>query len=351
MPERNRYPAERLAAACHTRLIEAGARPEEASGTVRAMMHGSRLGIDSHGVRLTGYYVDMLRQGGVNSGPNRQYTMTAPATGHLDADFGLAHTASYEAMNSAVSLARIAGIGAVTVCRSTHFGAAGAYALAAAEQGMVGLALSNSDPAVALSGGRVPFHGTNPIAMAAPVTGGNPWLLDMATSSIPFNRVKLYRSLGLELPEDVALDVEGNPTCRAEDACFLQPLGGMAFGHKGAALAGLVTVLSAILSGADPDPAMTSTDAAQAGRNRQNVGHIMIAFDPSRFVGQTAFEAAMARYIDWLRCSDRATEDRPVRAPGDIEWEQAAIRALNGIPVDPDTEHVLGLSQQDRTGG
>ncbi|GBR00923.1 Ldh family oxidoreductase [Asaia lannensis] len=344
MDTANRYPATRLAEACQARLVAAGARPEDAAQTVRAMMHASRLGTDSHGVRLIGYYVDMLEKGGVNPRPQRVFTQTAPATGRLDADFGLAHAASYEAMDEAIALARHAGIGAVTVHHSTHYGAGGAYALAAAEKGFVSLVLSNSDPAVALSGGRTPFHGTNPIAMAAPVRDRAPWLLDMATSSIPFNRVKLYRSLGLPLPPEVALDEQGHPTLDASQARFLQPLGGMAYGHKGAALAGLVTILSAILSGADPDPVMTSTAQAQQGHKPQNVGHIMVAFDPARFIGQDAFEAEMARYLDLLRNAPPAEPDLAVYAPGDKEWEEAALRAENGIPVDPDTERLLGLT-------
>jgi len=348
MDTANRYPAPRLAEACQAKLVAAGARPEDASQTVRAMMHASRLGTDSHGVRLIGYYVDMLKRGGVNTQPQRTFTQTAPATGRLDADFGLAHAASYEAMDEAITLARHAGIGAVTVHHSTHYGAGGAYALAAAEQGFVSLVLSNSDPAVALSGGRAPFHGTNPIAMAAPVRDRRPWLLDMATSSIPFNRVKLYRSLGLPLPPEVALNEEGHPTLDANQARFLQPLGGMAYGHKGAALAGMVTILSAVLSGADPDPIMTSTATAQEGHKPQNVGHIMVAFDPNRFIGQDAFEAGMRDYLDLLRASPAAEPGVPVCAPGDKEWEEADLRSDLGIPVDPDTERLLGLIE-DKT--
>ncbi|GBQ89907.1 Ldh family oxidoreductase [Asaia krungthepensis] len=344
MDKANRYPAARLAEACQTRLVGAGALPDDAAQTVRAMMHASQLGTDSHGVRLIGYYVDMLENGGVNKRPRRQFSPTAPATGRLDADFGLAHGASYEAMDHAVSLARECGIGAVTVHHSTHYGAGGAYALAAAEQGFVSLVLSNSDPAVALSGGRAPFHGTNPIAMGAPVRDRRPWLLDMATSSIPFNRVKLYRSLGLPLPPEVALNEEGHLTLDATQARFLQPLGGMAYGHKGAALAGMVTILSAVLSGADPDPIMTSTAAAQEGHKPQNVGHIMVAFDPTRFIGQESFEAGMRDYLDMLRASPAAEPGVPVCAPGDKEWEEADLRAELGIPVDPDTERLLGLA-------
>lgn len=343
MNDATRYPAALLAEACQSRLIAAGALPEDAAGTVRALMHASHLGTDSHGVRLIGYYVDMLQNGGVNRCPQRRFEQTAPATGRLDADFGLAHAASYQAMDEAVALARHAGIGAVTVHRSTHYGAGGAYALAAAEKGFVSLVLSNSDRAVALAGGRAPFHGTNPIAMGAPVRNRKPWLLDMATSSIPFNRVKLYRSLGLPLPPEVALNEEGHPTLDAMQARFLQPLGGMAYGHKGAALAGMVTILSGILAGADPDPVMVSTADAQKGPKPQNVGHIMVAFDPARFIGQAAFEASMAHYLDLLHASPVAEPGIPVCAPGDKEWEEALEREKLGIPVDPDTEKLLGL--------
>ncbi|GAB6855526.1 Ldh family oxidoreductase [Asaia astilbis] len=343
MTDPTRYPAALLAEACQSKLVTAGALQEDAAETVRALIQASRLGTDSHGVRLIGYYVDMLTNGGVRKRPVRRFEQTAPATGRLDADSGLGHPAAYQATEEAVRLARHAGIGAVTVRHSTHYGAGGVYALEAAKQGFVSLVLSNSDPAVALAGGRTPFHGTNPIAMSAPVRLGKPWLLDMATSSIPFNRVKLYRSLDLPLPPEVALNEEGHPTLDAEQARFLQPLGGMAYGHKGAALAGMVTILSAVLAGADPDPVMISTAEAQSGPTPQNVGHTMVAFDPARFVGQEAFEIGMEQYLALLRTSPAAEQGVPVCAPGDKEWAEAAKRDEHGIPVDPDTERFLDL--------
>ena len=103
-----------------------------------------------------------------------------------------------------MELARKAGVGAVGVKRSSHLGAAGAYAVAGAEEGFVTFATTNTDSMVALFDGAKKFHGTNPLAFAAPVPGSRPWLLDMATSSIPLNRVLLHRSLDKELPAGVA---------------------------------------------------------------------------------------------------------------------------------------------------
>lgn len=337
------YPEEMLKHRVQTLLVEAGARASDAAETARALLHASRIGVDSHGVRLAAYYAALLRSGGLNAAPSPLYTRTAFATGRLDADSGLAHPACYRAMSEAMILAREAGIGAVGVHRSTHFGAAGAYAVEAARQGMIGLVVSNSDSAVSLFSGVAPFHGTNPIAAAAPVRDSEPWLLDMATSSIPFNRVKLYEALGVDLPADVALDEHGQPTRDPRHASFLQPLGGETFGFKGAALAGLVTILAAVMTGADTDPVMVGTDAEQTAEARQNVGHFVIAIDPERFIGRASYDAAMTRYLNLLRAGPSIDSAHPVLAPGDREWRESRRRQETGIPVDPETRTSLGL--------
>ncbi|MFS3134937.1 Ldh family oxidoreductase [Gluconacetobacter sacchari] len=324
-------------------LLAAGASPDSAAATTDALMHASRTGIDSHGVRLAAHYAAMLRQGRLNGTPTLTIRRTAPATAMLDADDGLGHYACDRAMALALDLAAETGIGAVGIVRSSHCGAAGAYALKAAEAGMVGIVTSNSDANVTLFGGSLPFHGTNPIAMAAPVAGQPPWLLDIATSSIPFNRVRLYRALDRPLPPGVAADARGHETTSAHAAHMLLPLGGAEYGFKGAALAGLVTILSAVLTGATPDPdmiPMTDTDDRTTARN---VGQFCLAIDPARFVGRAAYDRAMTDYLRQLRAVPPADTDHPVMAPGDREWATARRRAAEGIPIDPDTRRFLGL--------
>lgn len=337
------YPEDILSHQVITRLIQAGAQETDAEATTRALIHASRIGVDSHGVRLVGHYVRLLQTGGINRRPTIIFERTGPATGQLNADGGLAHPAAYRAMNEAVQLARETGIGAVGVHHSSHFGAAGAYVVEATRHGMISLIMSNSDAAVSLFGGAQPFHGTNPIAMAAPVKNSDPWFMDIATSSIPFNRVKLYRSLGLQLPTGVAADSAGHSTQDALAASFLQPLGGEGFGFKGAALAGLVAILAGALTGAALDPVMVGTDEEQNSQKRQNVGHFAIAIDPARFVGHAAYELAMNRYLDLLRSGPSVDPLHPVMAPGDREWKEAKRRATNGIPVDFETIKILGL--------
>lgn len=325
---------EGLDAFCRAVLTAAGADDPTAAAATRAMMHGSRLGIDSHGVRLTGHYVTAIEGGRVNGRPRLTVTLTAPATAILDGDEGHGAVVTFAAMEKACDLAGTAGIGAVAIRRSSHFGAAGAYALAAAEAGMIGIAVCNSDSFMRLHGGAERFHGTNPIAAAVPAGGRRPWLLDMATSAIPYNRVLLYRSLGLPLPDGVASDGEGTDIDDPHGVEMLAPLGG-AFGHKGAGLAGLVEILSAVLTGMK-----LSFDIAPMGgpdfATPRGMGAFVVAIRPEAFIAREAFEAAMTRYLDRLRGS-RTAPGATVMAPGDREWAEAEARERDGIPVDPVT--------------
>lgn len=324
-------------------LREAGANEETAGAATRAMLHASRLGIDSHGVRLTAHYTQVLRGGRVNPNPTMKSRRTAAGAALLDADDGLGHAAAYAAMDLACGMAKEAGIAGVGVIRSSHFGAAGAYALAGAEAGLIAISMSNTDAIVSLHGGAERFHGTNPIAVGAPVPNQKPWLLDMATSSIPLNRVLLYRTLGKALPEGVAADSSGQPTQDPADVEMLMPLGGTDFGFKGAALAGMVTLLSAVLTGSTLDHLMIRMAETDDFETPRRMGHFCLAIDPDRFAGRALFDEAITRYLADLRAS-AAREGESIMAPGDREWAVEAERKRTGIPVDRETAKFLGLA-------
>jgi ureidoglycolate dehydrogenase (NAD+) len=336
-----KFPAELLQERVFAALRDAGADEPSAAAATRAMMHASHIGIDSHGVRLASFYAECLRSGQVNGTPTFRFHRTAAASATLDADHGLGHAAAYAGMEEACRIARESGVGAVGIAHSTHYGAAGAYAVAGAEAGLIAISTTNVDSLVALHGGRMRFHGTNPIAAAAPVPHARPWLLDMATSAIPYNRVLLFRSLQQELPLEVTADIDGEPTRNPYLAEILTPLGGSDFGFKGAGLAGLVTILSAVLTGATPDHLVTPMGEGHV--EPHNIGHFCLAIDPERFVGRETYDAVMAQYLSGLRASP-AKAGEAVLAPGDREWLTMEERGRTGIPVDPDTARFLKLA-------
>jgi LDH2 family malate/lactate/ureidoglycolate dehydrogenase len=335
-----RLDAEELSAFCHTILVAAGCDAASAEAATRAMMHGSLLGTDSHGVRLLPHYAEVVARGRVKGRPSMRFVSETGAVATLDADHGHGALAAYTAMDRAVQLARRLGIGAVAIRNTSHFGPAGAYAFAAAEAGAIGFAFCNSDSFVRLHEGAQRFHGTNPIAVAVPIEGERPWLLDMATSAISYNRVLLYRSLGRALPQAAASDGRGADTLDAENVEMLAPLGA-AFGFKGAGLAGLVEILSAILTGMRLSveiPPMRGPDMTTP----RMVGAFVMAMRPTAFLDGASFQQGMKRYLAALRGS-RTIAGGKVMAPGDREWDEEARRRTMGIPIDPETSTAFDM--------
>lgn len=324
-------------------LRSSGASEASLAAATRAMLHGSRHGVDSHGVRLTEHYCKMLAGGRLNKDPQLQVHRKASASAVVDGDDGLGHYAAYRAMEVACEMAKSSGIAAVGVRRSSHLGATGAYALAGAEAGCIGFATTNTDSMVALFDGAQRFHGTNPLAFAAPVPGQKPWLVDMATSSIPMNRVLLHKSLGTPLPDGIAADADGVAVTDPAKVDMLLPLGGTQYGYKGAALAGVATLLSAILMGTTLDTDFIPMYDADNISEPRNMGHFFIAIDPAHFGGTSIFETGMLRYLESLRGAPARPGGQPM-APGDREWSIAQQRAREGIPIDPDTARFLGLA-------
>lgn len=320
---------------CEAALRAAGADRPTAEAATRAMMHGSRLGVDSHGVRLLDHYVTAIGGGRVNGKPAIRIIRRVGAVATLDAGDGHGALAAYSAMEEAVALAGDHGLGAVSIRNSSHFGPAGAYAVAAAEAGYIGIATCNSDSFVRLHDGAERFHGTNPLAFAAPLPGQSPWLLDMATSAVTYNRVQLYKSLGISLPESVASKADGEDTANPALAEMLAPLGG-AFGFKGAGLAGMIEIVTAVLSGMRTSPEILPMGGPDYATPRQ-MGAFVLAMRPGAFVEQATFDEGMRRYVEGLRGSP-ARAGATVMAPGDREWAEERRRRISGIPIDPATE-------------
>lgn len=120
------------------------------------------------------------------------------------------------------------------------------------------------------------------------------------------------------------------------------PLGGAEYGYKGAALAGVATLLSSVLMGTTLDPDFIPMVGSDDIKTPRNMGHFVFAINPDHFAGRAIFESGMLRYIDSLRNAP-VREGEELMAPGDREWREADRRSAEGIPVDPDTARFLGL--------
>jgi LDH2 family malate/lactate/ureidoglycolate dehydrogenase len=225
------------------------------------------------------------------------------------------------------------------VHRSHHFGAAGYYAKIAAGAGLVGLVTSTTrTKAVVPTRGARPVLGTNPLAFAAPSDDPEaPFVLDMSTSTVAVNKVKVYDYLGRDLPAGWVLDSTGEPVTdsraayahlRGEEGGGLSPLGGSEAlsSHKGYGLAVMVQILAGALAGAAFAPLKDTDDA-------DDIGHFCLALDPAFFGEPGVFTAAVSQILDTLRAEPAASPDRPVLVAGDEERRVRAERLTAGIPV------------------
>ncbi len=334
--DRIEVPAARLRAQLQAIFTAWGMPAALAETTARLMVAADLRGIDSHGIGMLPLYDELQRAGKLTMAPEIATLRESPVTALLDAGGGLGHDAGERAMRLAIDKCRASGLAAVAVRNSNHFGAAGLYALMAAEAGFIGLATSNVwKAAVVPTRGREPMFGTNPIAFAAPARRNPPFCLDMATSTVAIGKLRLAWLDGRELPEGWAIDDEGRPLRDPAEAMaqrLLTPLGGTAemSSHKGYGLAAMVEILSALLSGArvaalgdarDPDPP------------RYNVGHFFAAIDPAAFRDPEAFRDEMDEFINALRASRPVEPESPVLVPGDPETAAEAERDAGGIPV------------------
>jgi ureidoglycolate dehydrogenase (NAD+) len=314
------------------RALEAvGTTPQSATAVAEALTDTSLRGVDSHGIRLLTHYVRVAEHGRVNPHAVASFEETGPGTGTVDAKNGFGHPASYLAIDEAMRLALRTGVSCVSVTHSSHFGAAGCYALRAASQGFVALCTCNSDSFVLPHDGLQPFHGTNPFAFAAPVPGRRPFLLDMATSVIPWNKVQDLRDEGRQMAPDVSVDAQGRPTLDPERSAALLPLGGMQYGYKGAGLAAMAEVLSAALTGMPHCSRILPMGGSDISTPR-HLGHFFLVIDPKRLVAPNVYEKGMDAYLSDLR-SQPARANTRVMAPGDREWSIEEQRGKQGIPI------------------
>lgn len=89
---------------CRAVFLAAGTDDETADAATRAMIHGTRLGVDSHGVRLLAHYVTALEGGRLNPRPQISRVSGFGAVETVDADNAHGARATYAAMENAMAL-------------------------------------------------------------------------------------------------------------------------------------------------------------------------------------------------------------------------------------------------------
>jgi LDH2 family malate/lactate/ureidoglycolate dehydrogenase len=313
-----------------------GMRPDFAERTAEVMAWADLHGIDSHGISMVPNYFERHKSGRVKMAAEPKVERQTPVSALVNGDGGLGHEPSRQAMELAIGKARAIGVGVVTVHNSSHFGACGFYSRMAADAGMIGMvATSASTIQVAPTGGAQARLGTDPWSFAAPSADGNPFLLDMATTTVAAGRIRNKANENLPAPPGWLLTKDGLPSTdpleAAQKGGFLTSLGGSPEGssYKGYGLSMMVNILGSCLSGATliTDPMHTKKPQGM------DIGHFFLALNPTLFRADGAFEADVATLCDAMRATRPVDPAHPVMVAGDPERANAARRLREGIPV------------------
>lgn len=316
-----------------------GVSPEHATIIARCLVQADLRGVDTHGSNRIPSYMKRIRQKVLDPAASPELSQITPVVALVDAHNGFGFVAAHQAMQRAVEMAQVYGIGLVSVKHSNHFGMSAWLVQQAIDAGMMSLVFTNSSPALPVWGGQSKLMGVSPIACGAPAGKERPFILDMAPSVAA--RGKIYKALrrGEKIPTDWALDGEGNLTddpAKALEGVML-PMGG----PKGSALAIMMDVFSGVLSGSAFAGNVTGPyDPSKPA----DVGHFLVAIKPDLFMDLEDFKSRMDYlYQRVVGCEKMGGVDR-IYYPGEIEQITQDTRLEGGIPFT-ETE-IEGLNQE-----
>ena len=330
--------------------------PEGDARTAATVLQSADLrGIDSHGVARLHTYFDMLELGRINPHANVSIVRETASTATVDGDNGLGLVVGPKANAIAMEKALVAGSGWVSVRNTNHYGIAGWYVLEALKRDLIGWSMTNTTRFVAPLWGAERMLGTNPIAIAFPGAEEPPIVIDMATCAVAYGKIEIAKRAGAAIPLRWATDRNGAPTTDPNamiEGGALLPLGSDrdGGGHKGYALAVMVDVLSAVLSGANWGPFVPPFALRQEIPTRSvgtGIGHFFGALRIDAFIEPDEFKKQIDDMVRTLRRTRPAPGTGGPLIPGDPEREAEAVRSRDGIPLpQPVVDELRDISRQ-----
>lgn len=310
-----------------------GVPKEDGKIIADVLISADRRGIDSHGVARLKRYVDGIRNGVMNPKTEITVVKETPVSMVVDGGAGMGQVVAYRVMKKCIEKAKKNYLCFATIRNSNHYGIAGYYSMMALKEGLIGISMTNAAPLVIPTFGKDAVLGTNPISVAVPAKNEKPFVLDMATSTVPRGKLEVYNRLGKKIPLMWATDENGVPTddparvlrnLLERKGGGLLPLGGadeLTGGHKGYGLALLVDIFSGVFSSG-----AWGTDVYGKKGQPANVCHFLGAISPDAFIGLEGISENMDNIIRMLKNAPKAEGKDRIYIHGEKEFEKEEER-------------------------
>lgn len=325
-------------------LLKAGVAKNNADLVADVLVTTDMFGIMTHGTRNLEQYIKKMEAGGLDAKAEPVVVCEGPAFAIINGNKALGMVSGCKAMKLAIEKAKKVGIAYVGVRNSCHFGAAGYYANIAAEEGLIGLSMSNTDPVIAVPNGASKAIGTNPFSFACPTENGKSIFLDVALSSVAALKVIMAKEKGMAIPDTWLVDKDGLPTTDSSlfpQEASLQPMSA----HKGYGLAVLVEILSAVITGAGMLSEIASWNLDMSSVN--NAGHAFIAIDIKQMMEENEFYKRINQVVNELKNGPKAKGKDKIFLPGEMEWDNRDnVQKIGEIELtDAMAESLISLSK------
>jgi LDH2 family malate/lactate/ureidoglycolate dehydrogenase len=322
-------------------FVAAGCEAGGAQIASEVLLEADLRGYGTHGLLRLPTMIQRLRSGMINPVAHPRVVMERAGSALVDADRALGPVGALFGARLAACKAEEAGTAAVGVVNGDHICMAGYYVEQIARAGCVGLITSVTQPLVHPLGGSERLLGTNPLAIAIPVAGQDPLLLDFATSEIAFGSVLTAKARGERLPPGVALGPDGDPT--TDPALAAQGALAPFAGYKGFGLCLFLGLLAGPLLGAK-----VGKPLGQAVRDgHYDKGDLFVALDPGAFGDPPVFHAAVRAHLEEVKSSRKAAGVTEIRIPGERAGAERARRLREGVPIAEEVwRGVAGLARE-----
>ncbi|SHH59838.1 ureidoglycolate dehydrogenase (NAD+) [Anaerosphaera aminiphila DSM 21120] len=317
------------------KLMSAGLPTEHAEAVSDHLAYADAHGIHSHGAVRVEYYAERISKGGSNINPNISYELKSDSIGILDGDNAVGHFIANLGLKKAIALSKKSGVGVVGMKNLGHCGALSYYLRKSAEEGYITIAMAQSDPMVVMYGGVEPYFGTNPIGFCAPRKNGSPIIFDMATTVIAWGKVLDARSKGTSIPNNSAIDKDGNVTTNPNEAVSLLPIAD----YKGSGLMMMVDILAGVLLG-QPFGKHVSSMYSDLSKGRE-LGLLYIVLNPEFFVGSEVFKNSIDQMVEEIHSMEVVEGHDKISYPGENSENIYKLYSKEGIPIVQDIYNYL----------
>ncbi len=336
-----RYTYDQLNTFCMDAFMKFGFNQSEARIITDVLLLSDLYGIESHGMQRLVRYHKGIEKGLIKVDAVPEIVHETPVSAVIDAHDSMGQLVSHKAMSLAIEKAKKTGMAIVSVRNSNHFGIAGYYAKMACDQGLMGMAMTNSEAIMVPTFARMAMIGSNPIAVALPAEP-YPFFFDASTTVVTRGKLEVYNKMGKPLPEGWALDKDGHPSTDAKDVLKnivakngggIMPLGGnteQLGSHKGYGYGMLCEIFCSVFSQGTP-----SSHVNVGGKS--GTCHGFMAVDPNVFGNAEEIKAHFSDYLRELRNAPKADGAARIYTHGEKEVEAYADRMKNGIDVNINT--------------